>query len=267
VECAVQSSGEPRPVTDSNGPYYHQVAVATTRDGATISDPVEVLQHASVPDGVRLPDGTVGIYYVNGEDGSIWLARLSGGSARPVAPITLDGVSRPAGIVDPDATLVGGRVRLVYLSGFGAPGALTRRTMCVAESADGLRFDVRGPAITFLTSQSETDPSVVELGDGSWLMAISRGQRTLLARSGDGLAFTAGEELSYGGVPELALAADGRVRLYVCARGIESYLSADGGRSWHREGVVVPPGTLGRNLVCDPSRVAGTDLFVFKVAN
>jgi len=42
-------------------------------------------------------------------------------------------------------------------------------------------------------------------------------------------------------VPELAALADGRVRLYVCARGIESYLSSDQGASWTREGSVVAP--------------------------
>jgi hypothetical protein len=30
---------------------------------------------------------------------------------------------------------------------------------------------------------------------------------------------------------------------------------------------VVAPGTLGQRIVCDPSRVTGTDLFLFKTAN
>jgi hypothetical protein len=66
-------------------------------------------------------------------------------------------------------------------------------------------------------------------------------------------------------VPEIALAADGRVRLYVCSQGITSYLSADAGRTWTREGVVVT-GTPSQRIVCDPSFVAGAGLFVYKTA-
>jgi hypothetical protein len=46
----------------------------------------------------------------------------------------------------------------------------------------------------------------------------------------DGVARSAGDTLTFGGVPEITALADGRVRLYVCANGIESYASADGGR-------------------------------------
>ena len=71
------------------------------------------------------------------------------------------------------------------------------------------------------------------------------------------------ERLTYGGVPELALLDDGSVRLYVCAGGIVAYRASDT-RAWQREAVVVSQGPNGSALACDPSRVAGTDLFVFK---
>jgi hypothetical protein len=250
-------------IIDPNGPFYHQVVVAETDDGVTLRDAHEVLDHASVPDGTRLADGSIAIYYVNGAENGLWVARLSGGFASPLGPISLNGISNPAGVVDPDATtLPGGRVRLVYLNGLAQ--ASQPRTMCVAESSDAVNFQVVGPAITFTGTQIETDPSVTELLDGSWLMAISRGQRSVMARSVDGLTFTAFDTLGYGGVPEVRTLADGRVRLYVCAGGIESYLSADQGRSWTREATVVSPGTLGKRIVCDPSMVAGTNVFVFK---
>jgi len=251
------------PITDPNGPFFHQVAVATTADdGRTIVDPRQVLDHASVPDGTRLPDGGIGIYYVNGADGGVWLARLTGLAAAPVGPISIGGIARPQGVVDPDATLLPtGRVRLAYLQNIG--GATPSHAICIAESSDGLQFQVIGTAALPATSM-DTDPSVTQLRDGSWLMAISRGQQTVLARSSDGLTFTPGETLTFGGVPEVTTLADGRVRLYVCADGIVSYTSSDGARSWQREGVVVPPLTFGRTIVCDPSRVAGTNVFVFK---
>ena len=255
------------PVTDPNGPFFHQVAIATTNDdGRTIQDPQQVLDHASVPDGTRLPDGSVGIYYVNGADGGVWLARVSGSAAMPIGPISIDGVVRPQGVVDPDATLLGnGRVRLVYLQNIG--GSTPSHAICVADSSDGLQFQAVATAVTLPASSTDTDPSVTPLRDGSWLMAISRGQQSVLARSSDGLAFTLGETLTFGGVPEVTTLSDGRVRLYVCTGGIDSYISGDSGRSWQREGVVVPPRTLGHMIVCDPSRVAGTNLFVFKTGS
>ena len=266
--CEVRPGGAAGPVTDPSGPFYHQVAVAPTDDGVRIGAARQVLDHASVPDGVRTAQGDVLVYYVNGLDGGVWVARIDGPSASSLGPISIDGVSAPAGVVDPDATrLPDGRIRLAYLSGFGTPGASGARAMCLADSTDGIRFTVVGPAMRLPENEVITDPSLLRLADGTWLMAMSRGQQTVLARSADGLSFTTYDTVSYGGVPEVAPAPGGRVRLYVCARGIESYLSADAGRTWSREATVVPSGTLGRSLVCDPSFVDGASLFVFKTAN
>lgn len=224
-----------------------------------VTNTVHVLDHASVPDAVRLPSGEVLVYYVDGADNSLRVATLTATSATPIGAISLDGVPRPNGIVDPDALLVDGRVRLFYLGGFGAPSSTTPRAMCAAESTDGRAFTVVGPALTVGT-ELWTDPSVVPLAGGGWLMAVSAGNNTVLARSNDGLSFVSGERLTYGGVPELAALADGRVRLYVCAQGIVSYISSDRGTTWTREGTVLNPG----GLICDPSLVAGADLFVYK---
>jgi hypothetical protein len=253
-------------VTDPNGPFFHQVVLARTDDdGATIRDAAEVLDHASVPDGVRLAGGTTLVYYVNGADGGIWVARLSGTSATPLGAISINGVARPQGAVDPDATAMpGGGVRLAYLNGLAAPGSSQPRAICLADSSDGVNFILTATALPLGSGTMETDPSITQLRDGSWLMALSRGQQSILARSADGLTFSTYDTVSYGGVPEVAALTDGRVRLYVCARGIESYISSNAGTSWQREGVVVPPDTLGRRIVCDPSRITGTDLFVFK---
>jgi hypothetical protein len=265
--CEVEPGGPAGPVNDPNGPFFHQVVVARTADGVRLQDPRQVLEHASVPDGVRLADGTLAIYYVNGADGGVWMARLEGDAAIPVGPVSVDGVSRPAGLVDPDATLLpDGRVRLAYLSGMGPPGSSRPRAMCLADSSDGLRFTFTARALAIPDADTLTDPSLARLPDGSWLMAISRGQQTVMTRSSDGLRFESYDTLTYGGVPELTALADGRVRLYVCGRGIESYLSADAGRSWQREATVVEPGTLGSRSVCDPSYVPAAGLFVFKTA-
>ncbi len=238
---------------------FHQVVVARTTDGLTLTDPRIVQPAASVPDGVRAPDGRTLIYYVNGAQHGVWAGTATASSLSPIGPISLDGVRDPLGIVDPDAYRVGDRIRLAYLAGFDS----SERAICLAESDDGLSFRSVGLALDLRGRGTITDPSVIRLRDGSWLMALSEGQATWLARSADGLSFTMGERLTYGGVPELAALDDGAVRLYVCAGGIVAYRSTDAA-SWQREQIVVTRGPNGSGLVCDPSRVAGTDLFVFK---
>ena len=87
--------------------------IAGTTNGLTLTGAHQVLNHASVPDGVRRSDGTVLVYYVNGAAGATWVARIEGDSARVIGPITVDGVASPAGVVDPDVQAVaGGRVRM-----------------------------------------------------------------------------------------------------------------------------------------------------------
>jgi hypothetical protein len=265
ASCAPGASASGQPITDPNGPYGHQTVIARTTDGLTMTNAHQVLDHASVPDGVRRPDGTVLVYYVNGAAGATHVARIVADTAQPLGPITVDGVQSPAGIVDPDVqTVSGGAVRMFYLNGFGPPNSTIPRAMCSADSQDGVRFTTRGVAFEWSSGEQFTDPSVVPLADGSWLMAISLGQQTVIARSSNGLSFTREATLSFGGVPELAIAPDGAVRLYVCQGGITAYRSTDSGRTWARERVVMGPGFNGRNIVCDPSLVAGAEMFVFK---
>jgi hypothetical protein len=242
------------------------MAVARTTDGLAMSDHHIVFEHASVPDGVRMADGTIRVYYVNGADGGVWAGNLSDDAFQPIAPITINGVVRPQGVVDPDAFLVAGRIRLAYLAGLGPPSSSAARAMCLADSADGINFTVVSKALDVATGDGLTDPSVTQLRTGGWLMAISAGMRTVLARSFDGTTFSEYARVTYGGVPEITTLPDGRVRLYVCAQGIDAYVSGDEGQTWTRERTVLTGVPTGSRITCDPSMVAGTDVFVYKVA-
>ncbi len=264
VSCTPTQSSNNQPIMDPNGPYFHQTVMAQSANGLTLTNSHQIIDHASVPDGVRRADGSVLVYYVNGSTGATWVARIVADTAQPIGPIVVDGVTAPVGIVDPDVqTVAGNKIRMFYLNGFGAPVGVSR-AMCSAESDDGVRFTTRAAAFVWSKGEPYTDPSVVLLADGTWLMAISLGQQTVMARSADGLRFSQGATLTFGGVPELAIAPDGAVRLYVCGAGIVAYRSNDLGRSFTREQTVIGPGFNGRKIVCDPSYVAGAGLFVFK---
>lgn len=262
--CQVRANPAPGPVGDASGPYYHQVVVGGSNDGVTVANAKQVLDHASVPDGVRMNDGRVFIYYVNGARGGVWIAQAMNDSAHVLGPLVVDGISEPAGIVDPDAVNIGNKIRLYYLSGFGPPGSGVGRAICMAESIDGVNFQTSGVALSLTANELLTDPSVVQANDGKWHMAISLGQRTVLATSSDGIRFTRTDTLDYGGVPELARTSSGALRLYVCAQGIVSYTSTNGGITWLREATVVAPPTGAKKIVCDPSSVAGAALFIYK---
>lgn len=104
---------------------------------------------------------------------------------------------------------------------------------------------------------------MIRLSDGSWLMAVSQGLTTARARSADELRYEAHHTVESGGVPELSLLTDGRIRLYTCARGIQSHLSIDAGHTWIREASDLAP-NLSHRIVCDPSFVPEAGVFVYK---
>ena len=261
--CEITTSSDGLPMTgEPKSPYYDYLGIASSPNGTVATGYVEALPHASASDATRLPDGSVGVYYNSGETGGVWLARLTGSTLTKVSAITVNGVLRPKWMSDVNVELINGKVRMFYMNGENAG-----RTFCVAESADGLTFTVVALAIRF--SGTEADPTVVRLTDGTWLMAFSRANHSGVgfARSSDGLAYTQYATATYGVVPELALTADGRARLYVCASGVESYISSDNGATWVREGTVITASSVGRAIVCDPSYLASDGLFIFKTTD
>ena len=227
--------GEP----DPNGSYYHQVMLAYSSDGLNWTvDDEPVRDHASVPEIAALPDGTLIIYYVDGiVDDVDAIRQAQDGSWVDVDFVFEERPTQKA--YDPDVVLLpDGRLRLFY---FGPPAmgivmpSEEAHAVYSAISEDGVVFTSEPGKL--ITVQNVTDPSVVQLPDGTWLLALSRGPETLLASSSDGDGFElTGSETSLGGVPELTLLPDGRLRLFVTGQGgIRSLVSSDGGASWQEE--------------------------------
>ena len=247
--------------------------MATSSDGFNfVANNELLLEHASVPDALIRPDGGMRIYFVNGEPGrhGIWVAKPSdSGTWELIDCIRLDGKFN-GNAVDPDIVILDdGRYRMFYFEGhFVKPAPRKKRIHPIfsAISDDGLNFRVEGHMIS---AERVTDPSVIQMANGKWLMALSQGDRTLLAGSDDGYDFDlTGVEVELGGVPELAVLADGNIRLYVTARGIKSLLSADDGETWTVENGSRLSSKTGE-IVADPSLItteSGDWILVYKVA-
>ncbi len=221
----------------------HEVYVTTSPDGLTFPDAGErILTRASVPDLVVGPDGRLWVYFVNGEPGhhGIYAARRTdAGTWEVLGCITLDGVFN-GNAVDPDVQrLPDGRIQLVYFQGnFVSPtlGPDDPHPIFRAVSEDGLHFTVEGQIFAL---PGATDPTTVQLPDGSWLLAVAVQGHIRLARSEDGTAFTLLDvDLPDLGLPELAVLDDGRVVLYLT----RPYVSTDGGQTWQPLDDLILPG-------------------------
>ncbi len=254
---------------DQLGPRGHQIMSATSVDALHWTVAPDVLRDAgSVPDVVTLPNGILHIYFVDGLSPAPGL--LQGSPQQGWQPLELSLTDGPSmGIVDPDAMLLpDGRIRLFYLAAMPA-NPTAPRAVYSAVSEDGIHFtQEEGVRVAV---EHITDPSVVVLPDGTWLMALSRGGTTLLARSTDGVTFSLTEVVvNEGGVPELTLLPDGSLRLFVSAPdGIRSLRSTDGGNTWEPEAGLRISAEEG-NVAADPGVTRlpdGTWFMVWKRLN
>jgi hypothetical protein len=161
--------------------------------------------------------------------------------------ITIEGVV-DGNAVDPDILrLDDGRYLLTYMRGRFVPeNPEPVTTIYTAWSADGIRF--YDPVALYRPATPTgggapvalTDPSLLRLTDGRWLLAISSpdSSSAQFFTSTDGRSFSASGLTLPAFSPDLQLLPDGRVRLFYAdgpAGGIASRLSADGGQSWSVE--------------------------------
>ncbi len=237
---------------EHSGLYAHQIYLTSTQDGLNFDAEALIIEHASVPDLVIGPDGALWVYYVNGEPGQhgIFAARQTeSGEWELMGCVTLDGRFN-GNAVDPNvARLPDGRIRLVYFEGFFVgdtrPKPGTPHPIFSAISEDGINFTVEGQLIAV---DEVTDPSMIQLPDGSWLLAMTRPTETLLASSKDGRTFElTGVVLEEPGIPELALLPEGRIGLYLG----QMFISEDNGQTWEVHPEVRVPGSG-----ADPSMTA-----------
>lgn len=185
--------------------------------------------------------------------------------------------SRAVGIVDPCAIrLSDGRLRMYYFGSFSTSGdPVTNQPDGInrfysAVSSDGLVYTEEAQVIT---GEGISDPFVLQLLDGSYIMYISKGVSVLSARSSDGLSFTwdSGNRTTSGGVPGALLLADGKVRLFFhSGNGIKSATSSDEAGLFFADesGFRIDPPADSNYLAGDPNPIdysSGKELMCYKV--
>lgn len=263
-------------IPDPNGPSYHHVYLATSKDGLDWQTANKmIIEQASVPELARLNDGTLFIYAVDGSGlggpGLVYAKSQDNGETWECGKVS--DVSLGA---DPDVVVLpDGTIRLYYIEFPFEPGGVPTgptksekpNAVKSATSLDNINFkDEQG---TRLEGVAYTDPDVLLIGN-EWFMYISAGPTAWAAKSSDGLEFKlVGQVNQSGAVSGSYVFPDGTIRHYFCgSKGIEIATSATGDSAWTRVGTAVATDSATQKIVCDPSVVSdgeGGYLMVYKV--
>jgi len=246
-------------IQDPNGPSFHQVLISKSADGlAWQTDNRVVIDQASVPEGMRMPDGRLVIYAVDGSGiggpGLVYAESRDDGKTWACRKVNVQGAD-PDGVMLPD-----GRIRLYYIEFPFGPNlpqpnsaqANQPNRVKSAISSDGKNFTVEEG--TRLEGAQYTDPDVIRIGN-EWFMYISTGPTAWAAQSSDGLNFKLiGKVNDTGAVSGSNVFPDGTLRHYFCGRGgIQSATSTDGKRAWKEESGTRIGQAQNVKAICDPS--------------
>lgn len=233
----ISSCPAQNPPANQDGPWNHQIHFATSKDGLNWNvEPAPLMKEASVPDiivlsgrGTAGSEGTTFVYTVDArpmkasrfENISLLISKDNGKSWTEPEAVKINGIKETnAAPVDPSIVqLEDGRLRLYFYAMVKAPPRPdSTHKFYSAISTDGRNFTVED-GVRF-EAANITDPEVI-FADGEWLMFISHGEESWLARSPDGLNFKRDEKVIFrgGGVPGALPLADGRVRVFLCGRG------------------------------------------------
>ena len=258
------------------GPYTHQVLSASSPDGLSWThDGVVLLEHASVPCAIVMPDGRLRIYYVDASQmpETVNCAESAdGGSTFEPLGLSIAGLTSEKAVDPSIVRLSNGRYRLFYYGANGDPGAAGTHYVRSAISDDGVHFKETGTALSY---PGLVDPDVFKVGD-TWLMFVFSltDHTTVVAESRNGRKFKKVRPLGLDGFGTTApvLLDDGRFRLYAfdqrTQRTIVSFVSEDG-LQWTQEAGVRLDAPAGKEIT-DPQVVRlpdGSWKMVFKVSD
>ena len=166
----------PQPIA---GPNCHIIHSAKSTNSGKSYKKVssKLLKSASVPDAVIFKNKKL-IYYVNGDfnNHSIYVAEVSDDikKAKTIGPIKLNGkINKDA--VDPDLIISEDvKVLLFYYVGLFTKPVVGQKPnkFYSAISDDGINFKIEGVIVEV---DNATDPTVVKLHNGDYLLAVTLG--------------------------------------------------------------------------------------------
>lgn len=255
---------------DANGPYYHKVYKAESSDGLNFTKVGKVvLDKASVPDVIRMPDGRLFIYAVDGgfrsKSGLMVARSIDDGETWEQGSLQLKNAEGKtiAGGADPETILLAdGKLQLFYvvfpekkppLDAQGQPMATGEKIKIKsATSTDGINF-IEESGSRYESTDIITDPDIVKINN-TWYMYLSLGPKLIAISATDGLNYQLGKTIrDQGSVSKTVAIGEGKYRQFFCNNGIESAVSSDG-LTWQDE-----PGKRltgnDKQFICDPAPV------------
>jgi hypothetical protein len=216
---------------------------ASSPDGLTWThDGIVLLEHASVPCAVAMPDGRIRIYYVDAnqqpETTNVAESTDGGASFTPLG-LTITNMTAFKALDPCVVTLNSGRYRLFYYGSAQNVDQAGEHHVYSAISDDGVSFEAEGEALAY---NGLVDPDVFKAGAKKWYMfvfSLTDGT-TVVASSKNGRKFTYKQALglpNWGTTKPVKLS-DGTFRLYAfdqrTGKTFSSFTSTDG-LNWTQE--------------------------------
>lgn len=252
---------------DPNGPFYHKVYKAVSNDGLNFKKVGGVvLNKASVPDVVKMPDGRLIIYAVDGaarsRSGIMVAISKDSGQTFKQGSLQMESKEVFGGAADPQAVLLPNKtIRLFYvifpakkppLDETGKPIPTGDKIKIKsALSEDGVNF-VEEPGSRYETTSIVTDPDVIKISN-KWFMYLADGRKQIATSSTDGDSFKLEKVVrEEGSVSKTVPIGDGKYRQFFCEKGISSAVTTDG-LNFKDEGSNLEGGP--GQIICDPTPV------------
>ncbi|OGE17414.1 hypothetical protein A2769_04565 [Candidatus Daviesbacteria bacterium RIFCSPHIGHO2_01_FULL_37_27] len=259
------SPGKSDPFNDLSGPFYHQVFLSNSPDGVNFTKGELLFDKASAPDIVRLPNGRLLAYMVDGagrsKSGIIVALSDDNGKSWDIGSLQLKN-RKSTGTADPEVILTrSGNIKLFYVSFLGKNNAVMS-----AVSEDGVNFEEE-EGIRFQYPQI-TDPDLIFIND-KWFMYLSQGSKLIATSSDDGLTFKSENTIrEKGSVSNTVYVDVDFYRQFYCFEGkIKSAKTSDGLNFQDEPGFRLEPDK--GKAICDPAPVhlGGSWLMLYKVSN
>ena len=243
---------------DPAGPFYHTLYRTASADGLSFESKDKIFEHTSVPDVIRLDDGRIALYGVDGygrsrsglivafseDDGKTWTS----GSLQLESKLNHQGAADPEVVLLPD-----GIIRMFYVIFPNPNDLMSTNEVWSATSTDGIHF-VEEDGIRFKYERL-TDPDIAKIGD-TWFIYFAQGPQLVAASSSDGKTFTKQKTIrDRGSVSNTVQIENNKWRQYYCSEreGIKSATSSDGLNWKDDSGTRITPDS--GTIVCDPAPI------------